>query len=408
MSSGAADSRRAVPLINRSCLYHSSLMRTVKRPVLPAELFELPRHRLPLPENVQVFASGANRVEEIEGFASLGIPVGVSIQHLGEAAMQLLIALQRPVMVDSGAFSEVRASPGELRVVAPITDGEWSRRLLQYRRLASSLGSKALMVVPDRVGSQRETLSRISRYGHELLALAECGSQLLLPLQVGELTHVQFFERASELARVQMIPAMPMRKAATSIAELLNFVEQVNPTQLHMLGAGIDNRRAAKIARFLLIRFPSLRITMDSNRLRAVIGKTRPLTLCEEQLRAEEISNFYGSIESTVLDKKGLSLDYTDLIAFPSLWARTGDLIQTGSHAGLGPHDVASFLADPDAFLQSQVSGNYEMTWIEHPFMAVALDAAWERFVSQTVRSSIRTVAIAEVFSNSRIAGQSS
>jgi hypothetical protein len=382
-------------------------MQTLNRPVLPAELFDLPRHRLPLPENVQVFASGANRVEEIEGFASLGIPVGVSIQHLSEAAIQVLIALQRPVMVDSGAFSEVRVSPEGLRVVAPITDGEWSRRLLQYRRLASSLGSKALMVVPDRVGSQRETLSRISRYGHELLVLVEYGSQLLLPLQVGELTHLQFFERASELASVPMIPAMPMRKAATNIAELFNFVEQVNPPQIHMLGAGIDNMRAAKIVRFLLIRFPSLRITMDSNRLRAVIGKTRPLTLCEEQLRAEEISSFYGSVESTVLEKNGRSLDYTDLIAFPALWARTDDLVQVASYAGLGPHEVASFLADPDGFLQSQAGGNYEMTWIEHPFMAAALDAAWERFVSQTVRSSVRTVAIAEVFADSRIAGQS-
>jgi hypothetical protein len=346
-------------------------------------------------------------VEEIEGFASLGIPVGVSIQHLSEAAIRVLIALQRPVMVDSGAFSEVRTYPEGLRVVAPITDDEWSRRLLQYRRLANSLGSKALMVVPDRVGSQRETLSRISRYGHELLALAECGSQLLLPLQVGELTHLQFFERISELARVPMIPAMPMRKAATNTAELLNFVEQVNPPQIHMLGAGIDNRKAAEIARFLLIRFPSLHITMDSNRLRAVIGKTRPLTMREEQLRAEEISNFYGSVESTVLEKNGRSLDYTDLIAFPALWARTDDLVQVASHAGLGPHEVASFLADPDAFLQSQAGGNDEMTWIEHPFMAAALDAAWERFVAQTVRSSIRTVAIAEVFADSRIAGQS-
>jgi hypothetical protein len=381
-------------------------MSNVKCRVLPAELFDLPRHRLPLPTNVQVFASGANRAEEIEGFAALGIPVGVSIQHVSEATIQLLIGLQRPVMVDSGAFSEVRVCPEGLRVVAPITDGEWRRRLLQYRRLASSLGSKALMVVPDRVGSQRETLTRISKYHHELLALAECGSQLLLPIQVGELTHLQFFERASELARVPMIPAMPMRKAATSIADLFNFVEQANPPQIHMLGAGIDNKRVERTVRFLLIRFPRLRITMDSNRLRAVIGKTRPLTLCEEQLRGEEISDFYGSVESTVLEKNGRSLDYTDLIAFPGLWARTYDLLQAANHAGLGPHEAASFLAEPDAFLQSQVIGNDEMTWIEHPLMAVALDAAWERFVSQTVRSAVRTVAIAEVFAGSRITGQ--
>jgi hypothetical protein len=197
-----------------------------------------------------------------------------------------------------------------------------------------------------------------------------------------------------------------MRKAATSISELLNFVEQSSPRQIHMLGAGIDNRRAAKIVRFLLSRFPGLRITMDSNRLRAVIGKTRPLTLCEAQLRGEEVSGLYGSVESTVLTRSGCALDYTDLIAAPSHWARTDELMEVARHAGLGPYEAASFLADPDGFLKSQVTGNDEMIWIEHPFVAAALDAAWERFVAHTVRSSARTVAITEVFAGSRIANQ--
>lgn len=377
-----------------------------KTPASTSQLFELQVHTSSLPENVQVFGSGANRVEEIEGFASLDIPVGVSIQQINEAAIQTLIYLQRPVMIDSGAFSEVRACPEGLMVVAPITDADWKRRLFQYERLAHALGNKALVVVPDRVGSQQETLTRVNRYRHDLAILEACDSPLLLPLQLGDLSHREFFVRASEAAGVQMIPAFPMRKAATSIATLLDFVDQVRPHHIHLLGAGIENRRAAKIVKFLLARFANLRITMDSNRLRAVIGKARPLTLTEKRLRSEEITDLYGAVESLVLDRCGRGLDYTDLIASPALWARNDDLMEVANYAGLGPHETAALIANPDGFLQSPVGGDSDMNWIEHPLIAIALDNAWERFVSRTVRSSVRTAAIAEVFANSRISGQ--
>ncbi len=150
--------------------------------------------------------------------------------------------------------------------------------------------------------------------------------QRLLPLQVGELSHQQFLHSASEIVRAPMIPAMPMRKATTTTAELLALVEQVNPHRIHMLGAGVGNRRAGEIVRYLLPRFPTLRISMDSNRLRVVTGQARPLTLCEERLRNEDVSGFYGSVEPSVLASSGRGLDYADPIASPSLWASVQDL----------------------------------------------------------------------------------
>ena len=50
-------------------------------------LFNLSDFRTPLPVGVQVFASGANRQCEIRGFARLGIPVGVSVNHLQQGAI---------------------------------------------------------------------------------------------------------------------------------------------------------------------------------------------------------------------------------------------------------------------------------------------------------------------------------
>lgn len=354
----------------------------------------------PLPKNILVFASGSNRVEEIEGFTRIGIPVGVSAQHLNEDAIRALFKIDGYVMVDSGAFSEVRVTSRGLEVVAPISHIEWRRRLDLYRRLAIRLGSKALFVVPDRVGDQQETLRRLATYRSDLLALAELGAWLLLPLQVGALSHAAFYSRAAEVASVRMIPAMPMRKAATSVTGLVSFLESVQSDRIHLLGAGIETRRARKIVKFLLTRYPALSVSMDSNRLRAVIGKGRPLTRREVQLRDQEIEGLYGSVASEALSKFGRSLDYTDLIAFPSSWADTLDLLAIAQSVSLTPDETEAFLREPDRFLQRPIVPDEDestgLVWIEHPVVSDGLDRAWERFVSKSIRSCVRTVAIAD------------
>ncbi|MDA4133287.1 MAG: hypothetical protein OK454_09225, partial [Thaumarchaeota archaeon] len=60
-------------------------------------LFDLSNYRKRLPEGVLVFASGANQEPEIRGFARLGIPVGVSVNHLNPAAIAALIEINHPV-----------------------------------------------------------------------------------------------------------------------------------------------------------------------------------------------------------------------------------------------------------------------------------------------------------------------
>lgn len=135
-------------------------------------LFDLSLYRNPLPEDVQVFASGANQEPEIRGFARLGIPVGVSVNHLNDAAVAALIELGQPVMIDSGAFSEVLFTENGPRTIAPIDETEWSRRLSISIRLASALGNFAVVLAPDKVGDQQETLTRLARYRSELASLA--------------------------------------------------------------------------------------------------------------------------------------------------------------------------------------------------------------------------------------------
>jgi hypothetical protein len=369
-------------------------------------LFDLSLYRNPLPEDVQVFASGANHEPEIQGFARLGIPVGVSVNHLNDAAVAALIELGQPVMIDSGAFSEVLFTENGPRTIAPIDETEWIRRLSISIRLASALGNFAVVVAPDKVGDQRETLTRLARYRSELASLASTGATILLPLQVGAMSHRAFLDAAESAAGVPLAPAMPMRKAATSNEALLSFVEETRPRHIHLLGIGIGTRRAERLVEAIRYFSPSTRISMDSNRIRAVVGNRRPLTRVENQLRGTEAEGVYGTVESPVFSLTGETLDYTDLIASPSVWASTEQLHGLASAARLLADETIQLVAAPDDFLQSRCRGFDDLHWIEHPVMAFELDTVWRQFVELRLRATVRSAAIASVFADSRIRGQ--
>lgn len=369
-------------------------------------LFDIAPFPMDRQENIRVFASGANQLSEIRGFARLGIPVAVAANHLREAAIAELIAIRQPVLVDSGAFSEIVFDANGPRVVAEITDEEWRRRLAVYLRLANALGNKAMLVVPDQVGNQQETLKRLARHKRKLGALAATGAALLLPLQVGKMSHTEFYAAAKNAAGVPLVPAMPMRKAATSVAALVDFICEQRPTHIHLLGMGIESRRAEKVIETIRYFAPDISISMDSNRLRATTGRERPLTIREAQLRCAPIEGQYGAVESPVLALSGSILDYTDMIARPSLWASASLLMEVAARAGLSPRETNALIRDPDSFLQAPVPGLEENKWMEHPLIALELDCAWQRYVADTVRAGVRTAAIVSVFAGSRLCGQ--
>jgi hypothetical protein len=149
------------------------------------QLFEVGRPVLP--PRVTVFASGANEAREIRGFRLAGVPVGVAVSHVREAAIRELLFQPAPVFADSGAFSEVAIDAQGIHVVAPISHDEWLRRLAIYRRLASRLGSRLSVVAPDRVADQAVTLERLTRYRPQMEEIAGLGAEILIPVQNGEL-----------------------------------------------------------------------------------------------------------------------------------------------------------------------------------------------------------------------------
>lgn len=369
-------------------------------------LFNLSQFMTPLPHGVQVFASGVNRETEILGFSRLGIPVGVSVNHLSGSAIHALGELEQPVLVDSGAFGEVTFSPSGTSTKAEISDSEWRRRLAIYLHLASTLRRPPMLVVPDKVGDQNETLARLSRYQREIGNLAKTGARFLLPLQVGALSHREFFEKACKISSVRLTPAMPMRKAATSVSALIDFVREKRPEHVHLLGIGLGNRRTDSLIRSIRHLSPESTISMDSNVLRAVVGKNRPLSRIEAELRDTPPEQLWGEIESPVLALNGQILDYTDLIASPSCWASSAQLAEIAADLALTDTSHDHLLHSPDDFLQSPCGEFDGLAWIEHPRMAILLDLAWMQFVERKARSGVRSAAIACVFGDSRIRNQ--
>jgi 3'-phosphoadenosine 5'-phosphosulfate sulfotransferase (PAPS reductase)/FAD synthetase len=216
------------------------------------------------------FASGSNHPGEIKQFAAMGYGVGVAapaIRAAGELALVNLAGTGTQVFVDSGAFSEVAFPPNAPPVVKdPITHAQWTERLGLYHRLAGRLGPQLTVVAPDRVGSQSVTLQRLTRYSGDVAALADMGARVLVPLQRGERTLEQFGEAVREtLGDVKWTPAIPLKAAATKFEDLLTYMRDVQPPDVHLLGVGDDTPDARRIEEMIARVSPDTRVTQDSS-----------------------------------------------------------------------------------------------------------------------------------------------
>ena len=229
-------------------------------------------------EPVAAFASGSNHAGEIRGWAALGRDVGVAVPELSEEAIVELEALAGSdvaVFVDSGAFSEVSFGPDGPKVVKPITDAEWLRRLAVYGRLARALGGQLHIVAPDRVGDQCVTLARLERYADELRELDALGAHVLVPVQKGSLSQADFMRAAESLLGIDCTPALPCKKAATTAAELATFCDEYRPYRMHLLGLGPRGPRTVAYLAAVAEHAPGAQVTIDSCTIRAHCNRNR-------------------------------------------------------------------------------------------------------------------------------------
>lgn len=223
------------------------------------------------------FLSGSNRPAEIRGLGIAGADVGVAADQLSAAAVAELEALagsELLVFLDSGAFSEVKfdAAAGGFVIDDEITPAEWQKRLALALHLGRSLGDQLVVVAPDRVGSQDETLARLSTYRDEVAEIAATGARILVAVQRGARTQAAFAaEIDTALDGIEWTPALPCKKAATSPAELADFLAARRPSHIHLLGLGIRNPKLdAYLAPFAT---SSSSVSLDSCWLAANAGR---------------------------------------------------------------------------------------------------------------------------------------
>jgi hypothetical protein len=361
---------------------------------------------LPLPDGVVVFASGMNRVADLRGAEAAGVPIGVDVSKLSENAINTLMTTQLPVLLDSGAFGEVSFRNGKVGVISEIGDREWVRRLAIYLRVTKPLrnmgnGIRAFpqvsAIAPDRVGSQELTFVRLRTFRAEVANVQSAGADILVPLQAGRLNLCDFYHKARHALGIDIVPSMPMKKAATTVESVIQFIQQVRPGRIHLLGMGANHRHADRVIRLIRYAFPEIRISMDSNRVRAAVGARRTITQKEEHYRDELTSDW---TEETDLRAWGGDIhDMTEELFQPSTWLSDVRLREVAdSLSWLTQEQRGVFLSHPDAFVSDEAN---QCDWLHETLMQ-----AYFRRIRREARTSARTRAVAEVLTESKIGGQ--
>lgn len=339
------------------------------------------------------FASGSNHPGEIDGFARAGMNLGATVSEFRkgtEEALRALALTATLIFIDSGAFGEIGFGPNGPFVKKPITAEDWNERLDTYDRLAEALGSQLFVVAPDRVAFQAHTLSLLETYAPRVRALAATGANVLVPHQKGELSLSEFNARAHEILGCDFIPAIPMKKDATDVQELVTFLETVRPSSVHLLGLGINSPRFSAVEAACLAACPGLSIFCDSVAITSKVGRTggrnggpRPLTLAQDFAREEMIEGLFAD---------GLEgLDYTDAIGEPSAWLTSRGTRELANLIGLDADETAELIANVDGWLQD----DDRYLW---PHVEAALDTLWARFVEKATVAARKSRAIESYF----------
>ena len=229
------------------------------------------------------FISGVRQPSEVRAFRDMGMPFGISMASYTDTLEECLLRnSDTHLFVDSGAFSEVHFDDeGRRSICGWICDGAWREILDAYQRLSRVYGKKAVFVAPDCVGDQRESFHRLSIYKERILTLMD-RSDVIVPLQRGDLTLSESYDKAIEILDSRIIVGIPFKKAATNLEDYKAFAREKEPAKVHFLGLGKVSSSWPKVRCFhqsLGDRAPVF--THDSCRIRSLTGREpdlRPLT----------------------------------------------------------------------------------------------------------------------------------
>jgi len=188
--------------------------------------------------------------------------------------------------VDSGAFSEVEFGPNGPTTVLPIEHEDhvvihkgkkktvpgWATRLEGMTHIASVLRERAYLVAPDKVGDQAETFERLKRYAPTVRKWRELGANVIVVLQKGELSALEFDAKCSEILGFDdYVRGIPSKKAAASPEEIGALVSGLpKGTRVHLLGLSPFGDNYDAVMAEIPEGYP---LFCDSVRIRALVGR---------------------------------------------------------------------------------------------------------------------------------------
>ncbi len=264
--------------------------------------------------------SGLNDPGEVLGALQSGVNFGITANEIrkvelnGQTILDLIeqaAGSGGKLFIDSGAFSEIdfHDGPQHYRSKDPkkqcrvywdgtgcaggpptvnrkheLKDPEWQDVFRLYLWAAELWrGSSLYVVAPDRIADQAHTLMLQNRYRYyvqlvEATVLERSARvNIIVPVQKGRMSMTDFW--AAELDALQLrhqpICGIPLKKDATSPAELFEFAETTPfyGTRFHLLGKGPASEDYDELIYGLKAIRPQCEITTDSTH-RRWIGST--------------------------------------------------------------------------------------------------------------------------------------
>jgi hypothetical protein len=221
---------------------------------------------------------------------------------------------ERRLFIDSGAFSEVYKADCT-KTKKRITRPEWKRRLALMERVGKVWGDRLLIMAPDKVCDQAETLRRLRWFRKTgwLDRFRRPGVEIAVVVQGGKLSPLQFDREAAEiLGWPGYTVAFPMAKGATEPDAIVRFMRARVTPRVHLLGIGPRSERAPELRRKLFDAFPRVEWSWDT----AMLGRDahrdpkryRPYTLAQDIERKDVISSGWEHF------------DFTEMGSEPSIW----------------------------------------------------------------------------------------
>lgn len=240
------------------------------------------------------FASGATALSDLRGLARAHQPLGITATEMSSRTVAEVsklarwttpwvpapgavpIALQLPVFIDTGAFGEVDVSDtGQVTVVREIGDGAWRGILARQMACVRRLRGQAHVVAPDRVGDQRVTLERLTRYAKQLQTMRRLGAKILVPIQRRPMSLAEFDREVTRaIGFSDYVRAIPSNKDAMPVDELEDFLRHTRPASCHFLGLGPSGHRFDPIVALARRLVPGMAISCDSCAIASQVGRT--------------------------------------------------------------------------------------------------------------------------------------